>query len=640
MRPVEFLHKVWSQVCEPGDYIFLSTRKQGNQKGWNDHYFQFDNTLKGRLRDFLRQEDPRSQDIYFCPLPFKDKERLARNVKPVNLLWSDVDDGDPSKLRPTVLWESSPGRHHALWFLNDRMNAEDAAQLNKSVTYHLGADKGGWDLSQVLRIPGTFNHKYASKPEVKLLHWDDTKLNPKIVAKKVKHTVVEFEAPESMDADTAAILKNYRLSSRVLALLHGEAEVGRRSEVLWYLENKLSEAGMSPEEIIAVIKESDWNKFRGRHDEDMRLRNELTKVIEKQIDTTPKRKAYERAAEEGLRIQAFSEVMSSLQTTPGWLIPGFWMKQSHGIVAGEPKSMKTTLFMDAMISVATGAPFLNKYPVSETGKVLYVQNENSEWIMRDRFEKMLNAKGLVGKVKFRDSDTKLRIKFPQDVPMFMVNQQGFSLTDEDQQEWLEETIAEMKPALVVLDPLYLMFDGDIASAQELFPILQYLLYLKNEYRCGIVLIHHWNKGGESKRGGQRMLGSTTLHGWIESAWYLKSNPTEGDEAEIVMEREFRGAGLHGRLEIRVKMGDMGDPTYEVNVDDYHEESSPASQKRSSPERMIEDIEVAISQRNGVSESHIVQNTGYNAKQVRETLDIMIGKGECYREAGKVYLRRQ
>lgn len=227
--------------------------------------------------------------------------------------------------------------------------------------------------------------------------------------------------------------------------------------------------------------------------------------------------------------------------------------------------------------------------------------------------------------------------------MYMVNQQGFTLTDPDQQEWLEETIKELKPAVVCLDPLYLMFDGDIASAQELFPILQWLLYLKNEYKCGIVLIHHWNKGGESKRGGQRMLGSTTLHGWIESAWYLKSMPTDGEEAEIVMEREFRGAGLHGRLDIRVTMGDMGDPTYNVEVEDYfepEESNGTTRSKKASPEAMMDEFMTLISQRKGVTEAYLVSSTGYNVKQVRETIDALIGKNACFRDTGKIHIRVQ
>lgn len=643
--PAEFLHRAWGQVCQPGDWVFLCTRKkEEGKKGWDDHSFPYGPDIRARVRDWLRQHSPKEMDVYWCPLPFKEPQRKAKFVKPVNILWSDVDDGDPTKLRPTVLWESSPGRHHALWFLKERMHAEDAAQLNKSVTYHLGADKGGWDLSQVLRIPGTYNHKYDPQPQVKLLHWDDKKLDPRLIAKKVQHEEVEIVHSEQDWGDAAEILKNYRLPKKLLLLLHGEAEQGKRSEMLWYLENKLSEAGMSPEEVIAVIRESNWNKFKGREGGDEQLRTEMMKIIEKQIVSEPKKGQAKLARrDDGFRVQTFHEVMSSLQTTPGWLIPGFWMRQSHGIVAGEPKSMKTTLFMDAMISIATGTPFLGKYPVEETGTVLYVQNENSEWIMRDRFEKMCANKGLVGKVSYQEGSTNIRVKFQPEVPLYMVNQQGFTLTDEDQQEWLEETIAEMKPAVVVLDPLYLMFDGDIASAQELFPILQWLLYLKNEYKCGIVLIHHWNKGGESKRGGQRMLGSTTLHGWIESAWYLKSMPSDGDQAEIVMEREFRGAGLHQRLSIMVKMGDMGDPTYEVEVDDWNEpeeQQKPGGSRKASPEQMMDEIANIVGMRKGVSESFIVQNTGFNANVIRETLDSMIGKDICYRDAGKIYLKLQ
>lgn len=615
MRPVEFLYRVWSRVAEPGDYVFLSVK----HPKWKDSYFRFDRDIRGKIRDWLRQNNPGDRDVYFCPLPFSAPERLAKNVKPVNLLWSDVDDGDPSKLRPTVLWESSPGRYHALWFIDKRLHPEDAAELNRSVTYYLGADKGGWDLSQVLRIPGTYNHKYKSKPKVKLLHWDTKILNTKAVARKVRHRMTPVTT-----GDASKILSKYRLSSRVLQLLHGPAEKGRRSDVLWYLENKLHEAGMSPEEIIAVLKESEWNKFRGRRDEDSRLRSELSKVIERNLEE-------KKRVVPDIRIQSFAEVMASLQSNPGWQVPGFWMRNSHGIVAGEPKSFKSTLVMDLALSIASGKPFLGKYPVEHPGTVLYVQNENAEWIMKDRFEKMLNHKGLVGKVSISGSD--LRVKFPPLVPFYMVNQQSFMLSNEEHQEFLEETIKKMKPQLVVLDPLYLMFDGDIASAQELFPLLQWLLYLKNTYNCGILLIHHWNKNGEGKRGGQRMLGSTTLHGWIESAWYLKA-----DQDEVVMEREFRGAGLHNRLEIKLQMGDMGDPHYEVQVEDYHEDED--SGKRANPETMVEEVTIAIGRRNGVTERFIVENTGYNPNQVREVVDTLIGKNICYRAAGKVYLRKQ
>lgn len=624
MQPIEFLYKVWGKVCEPGDYVFLSLK----EPKWKDFHFRYDSSIKGRVRDWLRQNNPKELDIYFCPLPFSKPERLAKYVKPVNILWSDVDDGDPTQLRPTVLWESSPGRHHALWFLKERLNAEDAAELNRSVTYKLGADKGGWDLSQVLRVPGTYNHKYKSKPMVTLSHWDTKELSVAVVASKAGHRK-QTKVRDTSNLPSSEILQNYSLSSKVLDLLESEAEEGRRSDVVWYLENKLSEAGMSPDEIISVIKDSDWNKYAGRRDEDHRLKTELNKVVEKQVTKHVEKEKRTKEVMEGFKLESFGDVMSNLQSSPGWQVPGFWLKRSHGIVAGEPKSFKSTLVMDMALSIASGKPFLNQYPVDETGPVLYIQNENAHWIMKERFEKMLDNKGLVGKIN--KSKDKLTVEFPPEIPFYMINQQSFMLTDEDHQAYLEDLVARMKPELIVLDPLYLMFNGDIASAQELFPILQWLLYLKNEYNVGVLVIHHYNKSGESKRGGQRMLGSTTLHGWVESAWYLKSMPSDGEIGEIMLEREFRGAGLHEQLDVQVT---MTEDKYSVDVHDSQPADTPG--KRANPDTIINECMQIVSSRKGVNEGYIEMNTGYNNKQVREAVDTLIERKLCFRKSGKVF----
>ena len=48
-----------------------------------------------------------------------------------------------------------------------------------------------------------------------------------------------------------------------------------------------------------------------------------------------------------------------------------------------------------------------------------------------------------------------------------------------------------------------------------------------------------------------MLGSTTLHGWIESAWYIQAQePAEG-RGVITLDREFRGAGIYEKQLITV-----------------------------------------------------------------------------------------
>lgn len=55
--------------------------------------------------------------------------------------------------------ESSPGHFHAYYRLTEAIPPERAEALNKRLAHMIGADASGWDLSQLLRVPGTMNHK-------------------------------------------------------------------------------------------------------------------------------------------------------------------------------------------------------------------------------------------------------------------------------------------------------------------------------------------------------------------------------------------------------------------------------------------------------------------------------------------------
>jgi len=66
---------------------------------------------------------------------------------------------------PTIAIESSPGRYVGIW-LTDEPASE---QINRRLTYAIGADRGGWDLTQVLRVPGTISHKYVPSVTVRTL---------------------------------------------------------------------------------------------------------------------------------------------------------------------------------------------------------------------------------------------------------------------------------------------------------------------------------------------------------------------------------------------------------------------------------------------------------------------------------------
>ena len=633
---------VWDKHCEEGDYVFLS-RKNPDTGDWRDYAVEYNKVTEKQVFDWLRKNPPEKYNLYFCPLPFREPRRLSKNLKGSKLLWSDMDEikVDNGYL-PSIYWESSPDRYQGLWELDKFISPAEAELLNKELTYAIGADKGGWDLTQVLRVPGTTNHKYEEKPQVSPFILTEKKYKVKnLEAKLTKPSEDDtpFEDDRELEPNKVIAKHHKNIPREVLSLLKTKrVDIGKRSDMIWYMEHELHKAGLAPPEIISLIKNSAWNKYAGRADEDTRLKEELSKIISSGIKTSSEKESPETEEEVGLRIDTFTDVMVNLRSFPGWLVEGFWMRRSHGIVAGEPKSFKSILTLDLAISVASGKPCLGQFPVSEAGPVLIIQNENSDWIMKDRMEKILHSKGLTGNLEVKDR--KLKGNFCSPLPMYFINQQGFLLGDPIHQEIVEKAIEEYKPILILFDPLYLMFDGDVNSAKDLNPVLNWMLKVKNEYNTGIIAVHHWNKGGGSARGGQRMLGSTTLHGWVESAWYIgvKGRTENGDEGaseesevtqtadtpvSITIEREFRAGGTRPKIDTSIRLGELGDPTYQIDVKKHVGRGNP-SYTEELPEEILNVLDLRSEV---VSQRQISEETGKGRRAIKKALDDLVERGK-------------
>jgi hypothetical protein len=65
---------------------------------------------------------------------------------------------------------------------------------------------------------------------------------------------------------------------------------------------------------------------------------------------------------------------------------------------------------------------------------------------------------------------------------------------------IEETIAELRPTLVTIDPLvaYLGGDVDLHRANETRQVMSALAGIADRYRCAIVALRHLTKGGKDK----------------------------------------------------------------------------------------------------------------------------------------------
>ena len=583
-KSIDFLNHIFSQQCETGDYIILAAKRG---KTWRDIPLRYGPNFRKALEGVFRSYPPEDYDLYWSPMPFSEPKRQNRFSVDTKFMAQDIDEcEDPSSLKPkpSYIWESSPNKYQGLWELDRYIEESEYTPLNKALAAHIGCDDC-FDFAHVYRVPGTINHKYKNSPPVGLPKATKAIYKPRDLRSAVggitttpKDQKANSEPPAASEGASQLerkIYAKYSIPKKVRDTLALNSLQGvDRSSTIWYVEKSLHELGMTPQEIIVLIKNSVFNKYRGRADEEARIQRELEKIISGDIPDP------EESESSALKVSSYEKVMGNCNTFEGWLVKGFWGRRSHGIVAGMPKCFKSTLVHDLIISVASGSPFLGRFTVEEPGPVIVVQNENADYIMKDRTEKIITNRGLVGEAH-RINRSKVHLEFPPDLPITFINQQGFNLSNEEHRRQIELLVQEIKPVLVVFDPLYLMFEGDLNSSKDLNPILNWLLSLKTEYRTSVMVIHHYNKGSQQGqlKGGARMAGSVMLYGWVESAWYLTKTEEEEDpppnqnidfsqasgSATVTLTREFRMAGQFPDLDVHFEMGEVGTPDYEVTV---------------------------------------------------------------------------
>ncbi len=107
-----------------------------------------------------------------------------------------------------------------------------------------------------------------------------------------------------------------------------------------------------------------------------------------------------------------------------------------GIIGGEPKCGKSFLVLDLVVAVAAGIPCLRRFAAGHPGRVLLYPAEDALHIIRRRLEGICAAGG----VGLADLDVQV------------ITAPSLPLDLEADRARLEETVARLKPRLLVLDP--------------------------------------------------------------------------------------------------------------------------------------------------------------------------------------------
>jgi hypothetical protein len=241
-------------------------------KKFREHYFKFPEDVDEAVA--LVNEVYHGNNVWFCPHLFNKPKRVKENVVFTPCAWSDLDTCQPDELfvKPTFLIESSDNRWQGLWMFNSEVDPDDAEEISHRIAYthaDQGADRTGWDLTQLLRFPYTYNYKYATTPVVTIAD-----------ANKNKYSLEDFEAdydkvqgymyledvelPDISMINGEELLTNKRLQlPPTIWRLYQEplAKDASWSEPLWKLMMMLFEADFSREQVFAIVQDAACNKY-------------------------------------------------------------------------------------------------------------------------------------------------------------------------------------------------------------------------------------------------------------------------------------------------------------------------------------------------------------------------------------------
>ena len=230
-----------------------------------------------------------------------------------------------------------------------------------------------------------------------------------------------------------------------------------------------------------------------------------------------------------LPVQRASQLSTSGPQTQ-WLVEGLWSDQAVGILGGEPKCCKSFLALDIAVSVASGTACLRQFPVRRAGKVLLFPAEDSLAIVRQRLEGIAAA----AQVNF------------QALPVEVITAPSLRLDTPTDRHRLSDTVQNLQPVLLILDPLIRLHRVDENDATQIATLLSYLREIQRQFQLAILLVHHARKDSNGSRPGQALRGSSELHGWGDSNLYLRR---KGEQ--LTLSTEHRAAASQNHIPLQL-----------------------------------------------------------------------------------------
>lgn len=255
--------------------------------------------------------------------------------------------------------------------------------------------------------------------------------------------------------------------------------------------------------------------------------------------------------------------LEELRDERRWLIDSLWARAGVGIIGGAPKCCKSWLGLDMALSVASATPCLGAFAVVEHGGVLIYMAEDSTAVVKARLAGLCRHRGLdLGAL-----------------PLDVITAPCVRLDLERDQRRLTETVRQLAPRMLLLDPFVRLHRIDENHAGDVSAILAYLRALQRAHDLAVVVVHHARKNGPAgAQAGQGLRGSGDFHAWGDSNLYLRRS-----HGQLALTIEHRAASAPEPLALAlVHEADGGDPHLEIVAGRGHGGGTPPEPRCAEP----------------------------------------------------------
>lgn len=247
-----------------------------------------------------------------------------------------------------------------------------------------------------------------------------------------------------------------------------------------------------------------------------------------------------------------------------WMVDEWLPKESITFLISPPEGYKTWVLLDLAVSIATGTPFLGHYEVNQTGAVLLIQQEDSHSGLAERLSIIMESKlDLLPHIE----DGIIDVPILPDLPIYIHPNRMLKFDDVKIMNGLEELIQRIKPAVVLIDPLYSATSTEnymANTAEKMFRLKTF----RDKYGCSFIIAHHSRKNVEpNSTAREDAWGSQFLNAFLETGWQMRrSNKIEPNE--VIVRRHSKTMGNLRPIVLHFDISTQDELMYKVSVKDY------------------------------------------------------------------------